>query len=545
MGGRVRTAGDAGLLLPFGSTINAASNARALGVAEAFRRRRFPGVRDVIATYHSVAVYFDPRISKRDLLETALDDLGAVVEPYAGGALIEVPVAYGGESGPDLEAVAAFAGLPPREVIERHTSAEYRVFMLGFMPGFPYMGVVDARIAAPRRPTPRVRVEEGSVGVAGAQTGIYPCASPGGWQIIGRTSLRLFDAARARPALFGPGDRVRFNATARLDPPSSASRSDEDTPGPPSITVVRPGLFTTVQDEGRWGYQSLGVPVAGAMDAASLRAANAAVGNDRTAAALEVTLLGPELRFERSCVTAIAGADLSPTLDGRSVPLRGAFTCAAGTTLRFGTRRSGGRAYVAVRGGIAVPSVLGSRSTHARAAMGGLGGRALRAGDRLIVADASSASARADDVAESNTPADTGFAPSAPRTLRLLRGPQDDWFDEEAFARIESTRFTVQPDSDRMGFRLAGSAPVPRRSDEEMVSDAAFTGGIQIPPSGQPILLMADRPTTGGYPQIGVVIAADLSQAGQLVPGDAVRFSFCSSSEAQSALARGEGSRPA
>jgi len=539
MSGFVRDAGDAGLLLRLGSTIEPAVNARAVAIAEAFRTQRFDGVRDVIATYHSVAVHFDPGVADRDALKAALESTAATTAPHGGGALIEVPVAYGGEAGPDLDDVAAFSGLSAREVIDRHRGHEYRVFMLGFMPGFPYMGTVDARIAAARRETPRVRVAAGSVGIAGAQTGVYPFASPGGWQIIGRTSLPLFDITRPQPALMAAGDRVRFvesQVQLESDPTTTS-------PGPtttPSMTVVRPGLFTTVQDEGRWGYQSSGVPIAGAMDALSLRAANAAVGNDRGAAALEVTLLGPELRCERPCVAAVAGADLGATLDGREMQHGTAMTCPAGSLIRFTGPRRHARAYLAVQGGLAVPTVLGSRSTHVRSAMGGFDGRPLRAGDQLAIGtDVSTGGSTRTSTGADAASAAIARSGKEPVRLRVLRGPQDDWFGEDAFARLESCAFTVQPDSDRMGFRLKGTDRIPRLSNDEMISDAAFTGAVQVPASGDPILLMADRPTTGGYPQMAVVISADLPRAGQLVPGDAVRFSFCSWSEAQAALGVG------
>jgi antagonist of KipI len=280
------------------------------------------------------------------------------------------------------------------------------------------------------------------------------------------------------------------------------------------------------------------------MDHVSLRAANAAVGNDPGAAALEVTLIGPELRVERKSTVAIAGADLTATLEGRTLPQDAPIVCDAGSVLRFGARRTGSRAYLAIEGGFAVTPVLGSGSTCVRAALGGFDGRPLRAADRLsagavperhaggrVGAPVAGVSAHA-----SPTPTPAPRLGVGVTTLRVLRGPQHEWFDAGAFERLESERFTIQSDSDRMGFRLRGGQAIPRRSDEEMISDAAFTGAVQVPTSGQPILLMADRPTTGGYPQIAIVISADLPRAGQLMPGDAVRFVFCSLTEARAAL---------
>jgi len=542
MRARVRDAGDAGLLLQLGSTIDTAINARALAVAAAFRQRAFAGVRDLVSTYHSVAVYFDPATADRDALASALEEMATTAPVYDGGGLIEVPVTYGGEHGPDLETVAEYAGLSPRAVIDRHAGREYRVFMLGFMPGFPYMGPVDAAIAAPRKATPRLRVAEGSVGIAGAQTGIYPCASPGGWQIVGHTPMRLFDSMRRQPATFAAGDRVRFVESSGDDPPPGARPEAETVASAgPVITVVRPGLFTTIQDGGRWGYQASGVPVAGAMDRSALRAANTIVGNDADAAGLEITLLGPELRFEQNSIVAISGADLGARVNDRDMPMNTVGMCRDGSQLRFTGRRHGGRAYLAVRGGLDVPRVLGSRSTHVRAAMGGMDGRPLRAGDRVPIGVHESHDHGSSAPASRLNRAKEGRH-REPVTLRVVYGPQYDWFPDEAFERLQSGRFTVLPDSDRMGFRLSSDTTISRRSDEEMISDATFTGALQVPPSGQPILLMADRPTTGGYPQIAVVISADLSRAGQLVPGDEVRFTFCSLAEARAVLRRTKGS---
>jgi urea carboxylase len=266
------------------------------------------------------------------------------------------------------------------------------------------------------------------------------------------------------------------------------------------------------------------------MDPFAHRLANALVGNERTAATLEVTLAGPALRTEGPARIAVAGAELEATLDGVAVPSGTAVTCAAGSVLRFGERRSGARAYVAFDGGIAVPPVLGSRATHTRSQLGGLDGRALRAGDRLPLGVASAAALR-QHVPERE--------PDRAVRLRVLRGPQDDFFPAAAFDTLTRRRFRVGAQSDRMGYRLEGDS-IPRLTGREMISDATFTGAIQVPPSGQPILLMADRQTTGGYPQIAIVITGDLSRAAQLMPGDWVEFALCSRADALQVLADDE-----
>ncbi len=214
-GFRLAPAGDAALVVtlePEG--IDPAVNARAIALAAALAARAIPGVRDIVPAYCSVAVHFHPLATDVVQLTRAIDAAAAAADataaPPEAAPLREVPVCYDESFGPDLADVARFARLAAADVIRRHAGREYRVYMLGFLPGFAYMGTVDGVIAAPRRSTPRPVVPAGSVGIAGLQTGVYPVSSPGGWQIIGRTPVRPFDPMRTEPFLFGPGDRVRF-----------------------------------------------------------------------------------------------------------------------------------------------------------------------------------------------------------------------------------------------------------------------------------------------------------------------------------------------
>lgn len=296
-----------------------------------------------------------------------------------------------------------------------------------------------------------------------------------------------------------------------------------------ALRVVRPGLLTTVQDLGRWGHQASGVPVAGPMDTYSHRLANLLLDNDPLAATLEVTLIGPELTFEAEAATsaAVAGATFDVELDGLPVGTDTTFTLQPGSRLRFGRRRAGARAYLAVAGGILTGPVLGSRATHVVSAMGGLAGRALAAGDVLPVA--------------TRQPVERRRAiglrlPAAGRArLRVLEGPQAHWFSPDAFGVLTSVSFRISPRSNRMGYRLDGPPLVFARNEEPLSEPVTF-GSIQVPAAGQPILLMADRQTAGGYSKIATVIAADLPLGGQLAPGDAIDFAFCTREEAAAAL---------
>jgi len=216
---RIVPAGDSAIVVEFEERIDLVINERAIALAGALEAARIGGVRDVVPTYRSVALFFDPLRTNYDALVEAVEREAGRPAPDAAAqhAVIRIPVCYGGDLGPDLDGVAAFGGISTDEVVALHTAPIYRVFMLGFVPGFAYMGVVDARIAAPRRPTPRVRVPEGSVGIAGVQTGIYPAETPGGWQLIGRTPIKPFEAEREKPFLMKAGDSVQFYPIERTE----------------------------------------------------------------------------------------------------------------------------------------------------------------------------------------------------------------------------------------------------------------------------------------------------------------------------------------
>jgi antagonist of KipI len=297
-----------------------------------------------------------------------------------------------------------------------------------------------------------------------------------------------------------------------------------------ALHVLRPGLLTTVQDLGRWGWQGQGVPVAGPMDAYSHRLANRLVGNPDAAAALEVTLVGPELQSDADVVCAVAGASFFLTVDGRPVDMHRPFALRAGERLKFGERRDGTRAAFAVAGGLALEPVFGSRATSVVSGMGPVP-RPLAAGDRLPIGVGS-----------------RGGEPRAGRPLRMppggarvrvLPGPHESGFAEGAIPTLLGSRYVVSPQSNRMGYRLEGP-PLQHISTADILSDATPMGSLQVPSSGLPILLMADRQTTGGYAKIATVISADLPVAGQLAPGDWIEFTACTRREAVEALRRRE-----
>jgi antagonist of KipI len=311
-----------------------------------------------------------------------------------------------------------------------------------------------------------------------------------------------------------------------------------------SLRIIRPGLLTTVQDLGRPGYQHLGVVVSGAMDALALRVANLLVGNAQGAGGLEITLLGPTIHFESDQLIALTGADLSPTLNGQPASMHRPIAVRAGTLLAFGAARAGSRAYLAVAGGLAVPLVLGSRSTYLRAGLGGWHGRALRAGDELPVGDSTTIGQQLRELlaptaaprawaAARWTPGPTLCpTPRLKSLIRAMRGPEYEQFAPATQQAFWHKPFTITPAADRMGYRLFGPE-LRRETTAELLSSAVTFGTVQVPPGGQPIVLLGDAQTTGGYPRLAQVITADFGALAQAAPGQQLQFQEVSLAEAQ------------
>lgn len=276
------------------------------------------------------------------------------------------------------------------------------------------------------------------------------------------------------------------------------------------IVVVSPGPLTTVQDLGRPGWTHLGVPLAGAVDRAALRAANRIVGNPSAAAGLETTLVGPELLAERDLVVAVTGGRCAVTVEGEAVSFGCAVAVRRGQTLVLGPVSSGVRSYLAVRGGLDVPAVLGSRST---CTLSGLGPAPLAPGHRLAVGSAVEGAVTVEPLPDI----------SGEPVLRLLPGPRADAFVAGAVAVLTGSPYVVTASSDRTGLRLDGPA-LQRLSAGELPSEGVVPGAVQVPPDGQPIVFLANCPTTGGYPVIGVVRPEDLAHAAQARPGTPLRF---------------------
>lgn len=303
------------------------------------------------------------------------------------------------------------------------------------------------------------------------------------------------------------------------------------------FTILKPGLLTTIQDKGRKGYQQYGMPVAGAMDEFSMRLANILVGNDEFEACLEATMLGPEIQFHTDAVIAITGGNLSPKINEKEAPMWRSLRINKGDTLSFGIMSSGCRSYIAAAGGFSVPVVMESKSTYIRGGIGGYEGRALRKNDQISLVSSNTDPTLIDRAVPQNELPQY----SNEYTIRVILGPQEDHFTKESVDTFLSSEYVISNEADRMGYRLSGPK-LEHSNGADIISDGITLGSIQVPGHGMPIVMMADRQTTGGYPKIATVISSDIHLLGQAKPGDKLKFSAISIEEAHSILAEYENS---
>ncbi|UOQ46533.1 biotin-dependent carboxyltransferase family protein [Halobacillus salinarum] len=310
------------------------------------------------------------------------------------------------------------------------------------------------------------------------------------------------------------------------------------------MKVVKSGMLTTVQDLGRFGYQKHGVIASGVMDPEAHRIANLLVGNNSNSPTLEITLVGPELEFQEDALISICGGNSSPMIDGSPVGLWRPIYIKAGSELRFGNIKEGCRSYLAVAGGYAVPEIMNSTSTYLRAGIGGYEGRALQKNDLLSTLEMSEfSSSMLKELKEYAGNVNwkamdwyvaTEFIPkhADSNQIRVMKGREFDWFTKESQTALVSEAFSVDTKSDRMGYRLKG-VPLKTANKQNMISEAVAFGTVQVPSEGNPIVLLADRQTTGGYPKIAQVASVDLPKMAQLKPGEKIKFTMISHEDAQ------------
>jgi len=487
-----------------------------------------PGIEEVVPAARTLLIRYQPDVVGPEALATNLRGRTIGVRDAPPSRAIEVPVHYDGE---DLQDVATFAGISTEEVVRRHVASEFTVAFTGFAPGFAYLVGGDPSLHVPRRRSPRTCIPAGAVGLAGQFSGVYPQASPGGWQIIGTTPLAMWDITREPPALLQPGMRVRFVDLDALgttwvfpDPLDEAGPrvGDEGSLnlGLRVLSAQVPALF---QDLGRPGLAAHGVSASGALDRRALRAANRAVGNPPDAACLEIALGGFKFEAIGRILVALCGAPLPIVVrdarrrrfdakPGRPIALE------PGDTVELGRTPVGMRAYLAARGGFVVEPVLSSASTDTLAR---IGPEPVQAGATIAIR----ASARGIESVSLSEEADSalpGFGDVV--TLDVVMGPRTDWFTAAGIALLLEQSWEVTPQSSRVGMRLAGEATLERIDTSELPSEGTAMGAIQVPHSGQPVLFLADHPLTGGYPVIATVADYHLGLAGQIPIGARIRF---------------------
>jgi len=508
---------------------------RATGVWEA--------VDHLVAGARTVLVVLRDPGRRSDVGRECLDEatrLTVAVAPPADAAelVIEVLVRY---DGPDLDEVAHLTGLTRDEVVRAHTGTTWRVGFGGFAPGFAYLVDGDPRLHVPRRGEPRTRVPAGSVALAGDFSGIYPQDSPGGWQLIGTTDAVLWDVDRDPPALLAPGTSVRFvdadqtsssSNLAHAAPPvtgmggttgpldSGGSRVGGDI-GQRGLEVLATGPLTLVEDLGRPGLADAGVGRSGAADPTAYLLGLRLVGHlldphepsEPAPASLEVTLGGLSVRAHGDLLAALTGAPCPADVDGRPVPHGAPVALVDGAVLTLGVPAAGLRTWLAVRGGVTVTPVLGSRATDTLARVGPpLPG----AGDLLPIGP---------------PPATFPVVEVAPQpsltdgevVLDVGPGPRAGWCD---LTGVDETSWAVSSRSNRVGIRLEGNTiqRLPAYADRELPSEGMVPGAVQVPPGGEPVVFLADHPVTGGYPVVAVLTSRAIALAAQLRPGQRVRL---------------------
>lgn len=521
---RIIPASDSALLVEYPSLEDTVAHFQALEAAHV------PGVEELMPAAKTILVRFDNTLTDHDCLARAIRSIPPASGQIEGSQEALIDVIYDGE---DLAEVADILGLSIPQLIERHTKATWKVAFIGYAPGFAYCVGDDPIFNVPRRSTPRTRIRAGSVGLAGTFSGIYPRESPGGWQMLGHTNEKMWDLSRPKPSLLQPGQVVRYRAvteTIEVNDPTQASEAEEtrqenQTDAAASgnyFEVIRPGTQLLIEDLGRPGQLRLGVGAAGAADKRSLRGANRTVGNPQAAPALEIAGGGAQIKFNCDTVVAFTGASGPRSIvsaDGQEFPLKRGLPVAVepGDTVKIGAFHRGLRGYLAVRGSFDIEPQLLSCSTDT---MSGIGPNPLQTGDRIKLGDYPvTASVEFDERLYPKLPTHDEVI-----TLQITLGPRTDWFTSAALKTLEQQEWTVTPQSNRVGVRLHGPIPLEREITEELVSEGAVRGAIQVPADGQPVIFLADHPVTGGYPIIGAISSKDLDVTGQLAPGMKVKF---------------------
>lgn len=506
--------------------------AKTLALFDALSNAKLAGVVEIVPAARTLLIAFEPSLTNSRILQSAISAMKPSKQREVGEQCVEIPVVYNGE---DLDDIARLLKLTREEIVRRHTESDYTVAFTGFAPGFAYLSGGDPIFDVPRRQSPRTVIPAGSVALAGRFSGIYPQASPGGWQLLGVTDVKMFDLERQPPALLQPGMRVKFvDAATRQNPvrvsgtqlqkPKQApvAKSTEEQyriAGFEVLSTLMPAFF---EDQGRPLQAAQGLSPSGALDQSAMANANRLVGNDSQSCILEITFGQITLKALDAAVVAFTGASCPMTIDTDSgvrldVAKNKPVAVEKGDRLTIGSASVGFRCYMAVRGGFDVPMVLGSAS---RDTLANLGPEPVVQSSLLYIRrDKHCAPVELES-------SDAFLMPAAGDTvvLDIVLGPRTNWFTDEAIRLLREQPWCVSAQTSRVGMRLKGERPLGRAITDELPSEGTVTGAIQVPANGQPVLFMRDRPLTGGYPVIGNVARHHLDLAAQIPVGCFIRF---------------------
>lgn len=537
--------GDHSVLIDFSKSSEPLKSIHALSKAlfadqPAWATEIVPGLDSLVIQLQSTSE------NPKAIREQALADLKKIGEQFekqknrktSPNKIHRIQVCYHPDLGLDLPAIAKACKLSIEEVIRLHIKSLYTADILGFMPGFAYFSGLNPQLQLPRLASPRPAVPKGSVAIAELQTAIYPRITPGGWNIIGRSPNKLFDIDQNPPGLFMAGDQMQIEEISldefhRLDQANASKeviRSLDINKSAASIEVLQAGTFSTIQDEPRSGLSHWAVGPGGACDTASLHLANILVGNLPDTAAIEMTSTGPSLLFHEATCVAWVGASCDGIVNNQRIPGNRPVWIPKGAILKFSPLNPGLRTLLAIGGGLDLPKTLGRFGSHISA---DIGPKRLEKGDQFILVNPKAplkSSFLKSLYKEDGLPAypkwqiRSPFLPSNSITqIRCLAGPHLSFLSAKEREMFWSTVWKVSNQSNRMGVRLQGDFKV-KKGLPNIPSQAIAFGTVQFPPSHEPIVMLAEHQTTGGYPRLAEVIRSDLIKLAQAKPGSQLQL---------------------
>ncbi|MDV7503649.1 urea amidolyase family protein [Acinetobacter baumannii] len=503
--------------------IELASLEETLALYNKLQNTQLNGIKDLVPAAKTILVFFNEIETNFKMLVASIQSLKIDSGFERSSQEVIVPICYNGE---DLAQVAELQGLSIADVIRKHHQSVWNVAFIGFAPGFAYMSSPDKPFTdIPRLTVPRKKIPSGSLGLAGKYTGIYPKDSPGGWQLIGTTTERMWDLERKNPALLLPGMTVHFeDVTHRpttVNVPQQITCKVEPKQSVSLFKITAPSLQMLIQDEGRLNQTNIGVGVAGAMDLSAMHSANRIVGNPTDTPVIEVLNGGLKAKMQHAGVIAVAGAISNIRVkfaDGQTADFASyqPIDLDEGDEFQIQPPTAGLRNYLAVRGGIDVEPVLNSASFDSLAV---LGPEPLKLGDTIYQGQVKAANISVNEVGKSDLPKAGEVV-----ELDIVMGPRTDWFEQDSIELLCQQEWLVTNESNRVGLRLSGAQPLTRKITHELESEGTCIGALQIPPSGQPVLFMNDHPLTGGYPVIASVAKHHWDLVAQIPAGCCIKF---------------------